>query len=172
MKKAVRLKERTADNVHRAYVAEAKAYHRLKSFAEKAEEEGLPQIAHLFRAVAAAESIHARRHFGLLEGSVRDTQANLELAFQRESNVAGVEYRRMVQEADEDGDVEAVVVFSQARDVEEGHARLYRRALNHLIAQRRTEYHVCPVCGYLVEGQVPENCPVCGAPGSKFAKVR
>jgi rubrerythrin len=71
------VKERTANNVHGAYVAEAKAYQRLVLFAERAEEEGLPQIAHLFRAVAAAENVHARRHFGLLEGSIRNTQANL-----------------------------------------------------------------------------------------------
>jgi rubrerythrin len=165
------VKERTANNVHGAYIAEAKAYQRLGLFAEKAAEEGLPQIAHLFRAVAAAESVHSRRHFALLEASIRDTQANLELAFQRESSVAGVEYGRMLREADEDGDAEATVVFSQARDVEKGHAQLYKRALNHLIAQRETEYYVCQTCGYLADGQVPDNCPVCGAPSSGFEKV-
>ena len=165
------LKDRTADNVHLAFVGEAKAVVRLGLFAEKAEEEGLPQIAHLFRAMAAAEKVHARRHFKQLEGSVKDTQSNLELAFQRETGVAGVEYVRMLREAEEDGEADAALVFSQARDVEEGHAKLYKKALDHLIAQRRTEYYVCRVCGYVADGKVPENCPICGAPKAKFQKV-
>ena len=71
------MKKRTANNVHLAFVGEAKANQRLLLFAKKAENEDLPQIAHLFRAVAAAEGIHAQRHFTLLE-SVKDTQSNLE----------------------------------------------------------------------------------------------
>ena len=61
------MRERTADNVHKAFVEEAKAHERLLIFASKAEEEGFPQISNLFRAVAASESIHARRHFALLK---------------------------------------------------------------------------------------------------------
>jgi len=56
----MKLKERTANNVHTAFVEEAKAHQRLLMFAEKAEKEVLPQIAHLFRAVAAAEGTHSR----------------------------------------------------------------------------------------------------------------
>jgi rubrerythrin len=165
------LKEKTANEVHVAFVAEAKAVQRLLLFAEKAEEEGLPQIAHLFRAVAAAEAVHARRHFMQIEGSVKDTQSNLETAFQRESGVAGVEYGRMLREAEEEAEEGAALVFSQAKDVEEEHAKLYKKALDHLIAQRETEYYVCQVCGYVSDGEAPENCPICGAPSSKFKKV-
>ena len=165
------MKERTANNVHTAYVAEAKACQRLLLFAKKAEEEELPQIAHLFRAVASAESIHARRHFTQFEGSVNDTQTNLEISFQKETSVARVEYGQMLREAEEDGEQEAALVFSQARDVEDGHAKLYKRALDHLLAQRTTEYYVCHVCGYVVDARLPNNCPICGAPSSRFKKV-
>lgn len=166
----MKLKERTAKNVHTAFVEEAKAHQRLLMFAEKAEEEGLPQIAHLFRAVATAEGIHSRRHFALLE-SVADTQSNLERAFQSEKTVSGVHYVKMLREAEEDGETAAALVFSQARDVEAGHANLYKKALDHLIAQRYTEYYVCTVCGYTTERKIPETCPICGAPQSKFQKV-
>jgi rubrerythrin len=27
---------------------------------------------------------------------------------------------------------------------------------------------VCPICGYTMEGEAPDRCPVCGAPSSKF----
>jgi rubrerythrin len=138
----VKLKERTSTNVHTAFVGEAKANQRLLMFAKKAEEEDLPQIAHLFRAVAAAEGVHSRRHFAMLE-SVSGTQTNLEQAFQSEKAVNGVHYPEMLRDAEEDGEEAAALVFSQARDVEGEHAQLYKKALNHLIAQRSTEYYVC-----------------------------
>ena len=164
------MKERTANNVHTAFVEEAKAYQRLLMFAKKAEQEDLPQIAHLFRAVAAAESVHSRRHFTLLE-SVADTQTNLERAFQTENTVNGIHYLKMLQEAEEDGEETATLVFSQARDVEGFHAKLYKKALDHRIAQRSTEYYVCTVCGYVAEREPPENCPVCDAPKERFQKT-
>jgi rubrerythrin len=164
------LKDRTANNVHTAFVEEAKAHERLLMFAKKAEEEELPQIAHLFRAVAAAEGIHSRRHFAMLE-SVADTQTNLERSFQSENTVNGIHYPAMVREAEEEGEAAVSVVFSQIRDVEAFHANLYKRALNNLIAQRSTEYYVCTVCGYVAEREPPENCPVCNAPKSSFRKI-
>ena len=166
----MKLGERTAKNVHTAFVGEAKAHQRLLMFAEKAEEEDLPQIAYLFRAVATAEGIHARRSFAMLE-SVGETQTNLEMAFQSEIAVSGVHYLRMSREAEEDGEEAATVVFSQARDVEAGHAKLYKRALNHLIAQRSTEYYICSICGHITEGRPPETCPICNAPKTSFIKA-
>lgn len=156
--------------MHTAFVEEAKAHERLLMFAKKAEEEELPQIAHLFRAVAAAEGIHSRRHFAMLE-SVADTQTNLERSFQSENTVNGIHYPAMVREAEEEGEAAVSVVFSQIRDVEAFHANLYKRALNNLIAQRSTEYYVCTVCGYVAEREPPENCPVCNAPKSSFEKI-
>ncbi len=164
------MKERTSRNIHTAFVEEAKAHQRLLMFAKRADEEDLPQIAHLFRAVATAEAIHSRRHFELLE-SVADTQTNLEQAFQAETAVNGVHYPRMLQQSVEDGEAAAGLVFSQARDVEGGHAKLYEKALTHLIAERSTEYYVCSVCGHIAEGKPPETCPICDAQKTSFRKV-
>ena len=164
------MKERTARNIHTAFVEEAKAHQRLLTFAKRAEKEGLPQIAHLFRAVATAEGVHSKRHFALLE-SIADTQTNLERAFQLETAVNGVHYPKMLQESEEDDERAAAVVFSQARDVEGAHAKLYRNALNHLIAERSTEYYVCTVCGHVAERESPETCPICNALKSSFRKV-
>ncbi len=162
---------RTGENVHRAFVEEAKAYQRLLLFENQAEREQLPQIALLFRAVAAAEGVHSRRHFTLLE-SVSDTEMNLKQAFQSENAVNGVHYPKMLQEAEEDGEKAAAVIFSQARDVEAIHAKLYKKALDHLIAQRFTEYHLCTTCGYVTESSAPEKCPICGAPRTEFRKIQ
>lgn len=164
------MNERTKKNVHDAFVGEAKAYQRLLMYAKKAESEELLQIAKLFRAVAESEGIHARRHFSLLE-KVSDTQTNLENAFQSENLVNGVYYPKMLKEAEEDGEKTAMIVFSQARDVEEVHAKLYENALKHMMDEKIVDYYICPVCGYLHEGQMEENCPVCGAPKEKFYKI-
>jgi rubrerythrin len=165
------LNERTADNVHRAFVEEAKAHERLLTFAMGAEEEGFHQIAHLFRAVAASEGIHARRHFAQLESSIGDTEENLERAFHSETGIAGVEYQSMMREAYDDEENAVALVFSQIRDVEDSHAKLYKKALDHLIWERKTTYFVCGVCGYVSDGGAPENCPICGADSRLFRNV-
>ncbi|MCX7944013.1 MAG: rubrerythrin family protein [Deltaproteobacteria bacterium] len=164
------MNERTKNNINEAFIGEAKAYQRLLMYAKKAESEDLKQIAKLFRAVAESEGIHARRHFALLE-KVSDTQTNLERAFQSETLVSGVYYPKMIKEAEEDGEKVAAMVFSQARDVESIHAKLYENALKHLMEEREVDYYICSVCGYLKEGSVEDNCPICGAPKEKFYKV-
>ena len=165
------MNKRTADNVHKAFVEEAKAHVRVLKFAERAEGDEFPQIAHMFRAIAASEMVHSGRHYGLLEGGVGDTDENLERAFHSETGIAEVEYRRMLTEAHEDNERVAALIFSQIRDVEGSHARLYNRAMDHVLWERSTTYQICSVCGYVAEGGAPENCPVCGADRSQFQKV-
>jgi rubrerythrin len=164
--------EKTHRNLYQAFVGEAKAHFRLLAYAEKAEQEELPQIAALFRAVAEAERIHTTRNLELLgEVVVKDTETNLQASFQREEKASGVFYPQFIREAEEEGDRRATVSFSQARDVEEGHAALYKRALQHLLAETVQVYHVCQVCGYIAEGKAPERCPICNAPREQFRPV-
>jgi rubrerythrin len=77
----------------------------------------------------------------------------------------------MVRMSEEDGEEAATLVFSQARDVEGEHAKLYKKALDHLIAQRSTEYYLCPVCGHISEGKPPDTCPICGASSLEFERI-
>ncbi len=167
---APRLKPRTEANVLEAFIGEAQAVQRLLAYAARAQREQLPQIAALFRAVAASEGVHARRHFSLLE-RVSDTQANLEQAFQSERSVNGVHYTRMLREAVLDRERRAALVFSQVRDVEELHERMYKRALENLLEEREVDYHLCGKCGYLVEDGPVEPCPVCGLPADRFVLI-
>jgi rubrerythrin len=165
------MKKRTGDNVHKAFVEEAKAHIRILKYAEKANYDGFPQIAYLFKAIAASERVHALRHYGLIDGGVGDTDANLEQAFHSETSIAELEYRKMLKEAHEDEEKIASLIFSQVRDVEESHAVLYKKAMDHVIWERTTSYQICSVCGYVADGGAPENCPVCGADRSQFKKV-
>lgn len=83
------MKEKTKQNIYTAFIGEAKAYFRLLAYAEKAEEEGVPQIALLFRAIAEAERVHATRHLNLVKDIiVNDTDTNLEKSFQREKSIS------------------------------------------------------------------------------------
>jgi rubrerythrin len=164
--------ERTRNNVYTAFVGEAKAYHRLLAFARKADEEGFDQIAKLFRAVAAAEGVHAERHLKLMgEAMVQSTEENLQSSFERETTVNEVYYPRFIREAEEEDEPAAALTFSQARDVEEGHAALYKRALNALLRDETHDYYVCQVCGYIAEREAPDQCPICNAKRDRFRLV-
>ncbi|MBI9085098.1 MAG: rubrerythrin family protein [Desulfobacterales bacterium] len=166
------MKERTRDNIYKAFVGEAKAYFRLLAYAEKADEEELPQISMLFRAIADAERVHATRHLNSLkEVMVKDTDTNLEKSFQREKSVSENEYPNFIQAAEEDGEKVAAIAFTQARDAETFHAKLYERAIMNVIKDVVKAYHVCQVCGYVTEKKIPKKCPVCGAPEEKFNTI-
>ena len=164
--------DKTNDNLYTAFVGEAKAYFRLLAYAEKAKEEDLPQVAALFQAIAEAERVHARRNLELLgQVVVKDSETNLQASFEREEKAAGVFYARFIHEAEEEGNRRAAVSFSHSRDVEEQHAGLYRRALDHLISDTGSSYYVCQVCGYVAEGEPPEECPICGVSREQFRQV-
>ena len=153
---------KTEENNRLAFEGEAKAHVRLQAFAQQAEKEGYAQIAKLFRAVAGAELVHAMRHLRNMK-LVKSTEENLKYSFERETSVNEIIYPRMIKEAVEEGDKAATISFTQARDVEETHASLYKKALDHLMNEVETKYYVCGVCGYISDGGLPDACPVCGA---------
>jgi rubrerythrin len=157
----------TYDALQQAYAGEAKAALRLKVYAEKAEEEGYPQLAKLFRVIAYSEEIHGARALRVLK-EINSTQYNLAASFESEQRVAEVAYGEFVKWAEAEGNQAAVLHFSQSKDVEESHAKLYKDAMNHLLEERETTYHVCQVCGYVADGVLPETCPVCGAGKDQF----
>lgn len=166
------MKQKTKDNVYKAFIGEAKAYFRLLAYAEKAEEEAVPQIALLFRAIAEAERVHATRQLNLIRDLiVKDTDTNLEKSFQREKSVSENEYPDFLKDAEEEGETAAALAFSHARDAENYHAKLYEQAIYHVIRDDVKAYHVCQVCGYVTNKKIPAKCPVCGAPKDKFKTI-
>jgi rubrerythrin len=155
--------------LHQAYTGEAKAALRLKLYAEIAEKEGLPQIAKLFSVIAFSEEIHGKRALKLLR-EAKSTEENLKASFESEQAVAGVSYGNFIKAAEAEGNKAAALHFSQSRDVEEVHARLYKEAMNHLMEERETTYYVCTICGYVSDGILPDECPVCQAKRDLFVK--
>ncbi|HVO68099.1 MAG TPA: rubrerythrin family protein [Syntrophales bacterium] len=163
------MSNKTEDALYQAYTGEAKAALRLKVYADKAEEEGYPQIAKLFRVIAFSEQVHGARALQVL-GRVKSTEENLAASFESETRIAEVAYDQFVKQAEAEENMAAVLHFSQSRDVEEVHAKLYKEAMSHVMEERETTYYVCTVCGYVSDGILPEECPVCGAMKEQFTK--
>jgi len=163
----------TQENLKAAFAGESQANRRYLFFAERVEEEGHPQIARLFRAVAEAETVHARNHFGVM-GGIGSTKDNLEVAIEGEHYEFTKMYPAFIEQAKSEGNEGAETSFDYANKVEKIHHGLYQKALKVLEAGqslRDEPYFVCQGCGYTVAGEVPDKCPICGAPRSKFKRV-
>jgi rubrerythrin len=75
---------KTRDNLKNAFAGESQANRRYIAFAWKADQEGFPQIAKLFRAAAEAETVHAMNHLEAM-GEIKSTPNNLETAVSGET---------------------------------------------------------------------------------------
>jgi rubrerythrin len=164
------MKNSNYENILQAFVGEAKAFFRLRAFAKKAREEGHPQIASLFRAIAEAEKVHAEQHFALLE-KVKSTEENLKYSFEKESFVNEVAYPEFLRQAWANEDHAAIRAFTLARNAEERHAKFYKAALTHMIADREVTYFVCSNCGWVEESAPPETCPNCQKSAEFYFRV-
>jgi len=161
---------KTKENLQTAFSGESQANRKYLAFARKADIDGFPQIARLFRAAAQAETVHAQNHFKAMDG-VQDTAANLQEAIGGENYEVVSMYPPMVSEAEAEGDKRALRSFDWALQVEKVHEALYRKAADTFSQGKdlpETEFYVCPVCGYTHEGKMTEKCPVCGALPEKF----
>ncbi len=161
---------KTDENLQEAFAGESQANRRYLAFADQAKKEGNPQVAKLFRAAAAAETVHAHSHLRALKG-VKNTKENLQDAISGETHEFKSMYPRMIEEAKEEGHKIATRSFTYANAVEEVHAGLYQKALDHLDDLEEVDYYVCSVCGYTCEMEPPEKCPVCGATPKAFMKI-
>lgn len=165
--------DNTTENLKGAFAGESQANRRYLAFSRKAEEEGLAQIAKLFRAAAEAETVHALNHLNIL-GEVKTTEKNLETAVSGETFEFKEMYPGYIETAKKEGNDDAIWSFDVANRVEQVHARLYTKALEALknkLELPRTEYYICKECGNTVEGAAPDKCPICGAPRSAFYKA-
>ncbi len=163
----------TFDNLMAAFAGESQANRRYLAFAKKADADGKPGIARLFRAAAEAETVHAHAHLRVADG-VQTTSANLQEAIKGEGHEFTTMYPEFVAAAKQEGHQAALRSFEFAMAVEKIHHELYSRASEALAAGRDfppSRIFVCPVCGNTVLDAVPEACSICGVLGSKFVEV-
>ena len=163
----------TPENLQAAFAGESQANRTYLAFAEKAAAEGFPQIARLFRAVAAAETIHAHAHLRVM-GRVRSTAENLQSAIAGEAYEFQKMYPQFVEEAKAESNRAALTSFNNALAIEKLHHRLYSEALEMMVAGNdlpSATMYVCDVCGHTVAGDAPDKCPTCGARKERFQAI-
>ena len=162
----------TTDNLKTAFAGESQANRKYLAYAKKAEKDGYPTIARLFRAAAEAETIHALGHFEAL-GAVGATRDNLQDAIKGETYEYQEMYPPMLAAAEKEGH-RAKRMFGFAVKAEAVHARLYQAALAALEAGHDlegAEIYLCPVCGNLEIGKPQAKCAICGLPADRFVRV-
>jgi rubrerythrin len=163
----------TLDNLKTAFAGESQANRKYLAFAGKAEKEGFPQVAKIFRAAAEAETVHANGHLQSMDG-VKSTLENLQSAVDGETYEFTEMYPPMLEQAQREGH-KAKTMFAFALKAEKVHADFYRQALEAVKSGMDLplgEVYYCPVCGHLEFGTPPANCPICNAPAAKYLKVR
>jgi rubrerythrin len=160
----------TEKNLMDAFAGESQANRKYLAFAKKAESDGYPQVAKLFRAAAEAETVHAHSHLRVA-GGVKSTAENLKAAIAGETHEFKSMYPEMIAAAEKEGNANALRSFTYANEVEKVHAALYQKALDNLEAKKDVDYYVCSVCGYTCENEAPDDCPVCKAKKKAFYKV-
>ena len=164
----------TIDNLKAAFAGESQANRKYLAFAKKADADGKPQIAKLFRAAAEAETVHAHAHLRVMNG-IGSTADNLQAAIEGEGHEFNSMYPGFVPAAKQEGNQGAIKSFEFAMAVEKVHYDLYNQAADSLKAGKDLSFSkifVCPVCGNTVLNEVPEKCPICGVPGSKFNEIK
>jgi rubrerythrin len=161
---------KTVEDLKAAFAGESQANRKYLAFAKKADEEGFPMAARLFRAAAAAETVHAHAHLKVL-GGIKSTKENILEAIQGESYEFQKMYPEMIADAKAEGNTQALRSFEFANAVEKIHAQLYQKMFDSLDKQTMVDVYICPVCGMTVEGEPPEKCPVCGALKKFFERI-
>ncbi len=161
---------KTEEHLQEAFAGESQANRKYLAFGEKAEAEGFRQIAKLFRATADAETVHAMNHLREMN-SVKTTKENLEAAIGGETYEVESMYPPMIRDAAAEAKKGAEKSFSYAHEVEKIHAALYKKALDAIGRNEETDYYVCQVCGNTVEGEPPDQCPICKAMRKMFKKI-
>jgi rubrerythrin len=155
----------TEESLKAAFAGESQAAQRYLVFAERAEEESLPNIATLFRAISYAETRHARNHLRVMKG-INATADNLAVAFAGESFEIDEMYPAYAAIAKEQDNAQASRSVKYALKAEQDHKRMYAQARESALAGRDVEalpVSVCEICGHTVIGDVPDKCPVCAA---------
>jgi rubrerythrin len=160
----------TAENLAAAVAGESQASQKYLAFADVADIEGYPNVARLFRAVAYAESTHARNHLSVL-GKIGTTTENLKAAWGGETFEITEMYPAYDAVAKLQENKSAQTSIRYALKAEMGHQGIYDSTLKGVEGKNDLDakpVRVCPICGHTVIGDAPDECPQCGTAAEFF----
>lgn len=163
------MRKMTEQSLKEAFAGESQASVKYQAFADRADKE-YPNVARLFRALAFAERVHATNHLRVL-GGIKGTTENLEVAAGGEDFEIHEMYPAYIAIARLQEEQIAERSMQHAMEAEKVHLGLYQRAKEAVSAG--TDFtagaiHICSVCGWTVEGEAPDTCPLCGAKKERF----
>lgn len=166
------MRKMTEQNLRAAFAGESQAHMKYLIFSDKAEKEGKPNVARLFKAISFAEQVHATNHFKTLH-DLGDTSSNLQSAIDGETFEVEEMYPAYDAVAKLQGEKGAIQSIYGALETEKVHAKMYKNAKDAVSSGKDLtlgNVHICEVCGYTVEGEAPDTCPVCKAKKDRFKK--
>jgi rubrerythrin len=174
----------TIKNLNTAFQGESNASNRYAKFAARADADGFPEVAKLFRATSASEAIHRDNHkaaildlggkvetFELEAVTPGSTAENLQAAIKGESYERDTMYPEFLAVAEKDDARPAMRTLNFAMETEKAHAELYQAALDNLGKQGPVDYYVCNVCGMTVTELPAKKCTVCRKSRDEYKKI-
>jgi rubrerythrin len=183
------------DNLKEAIIGESTAKMKYELYSDKAQEENQPEIAHLFKTIAYAESIHIRNHLKALskisekeikaddivnldqneiKKEVNNTRNNLIQAIAGETYEFKTMYKGFIKNAKNEDLFLAEYSFDLARKAEKVHSKLFIKYLKMLDKNKSFDeiaIFVCTICGNVELGEAPNVCPNCEHDQKFFEKI-
>jgi rubrerythrin len=182
------MKQMTEQNLINAFGGESMAHMRYLHFANQAEKEKFVNVARLFRAIAHAEYIHAGDHYrelkhldgGFVANSMAafgpgDSGKNLKLAIAGETFEITEMYPVYIEVAKYQAEKGAQRTFEWSYGTEIKHKELFEKAKAAVDKKEDVKLgavQVCTICGYTLEGDAPDECPLCKAKKENFLSFK
>ena len=166
---------KTEKNLMDAFAGESQARNKYTYYAAVAKKAGYEQMAALFLETADQEKYHAKMWFREFHG-IGDVEENLTDAAAGEHYEWTDMYKRMAEEADEEGFKELAAKFRGVAKVENSHEVRYLKLLEAYKAGttfkgEAPEGWYCRNCGYIhPTADAPQKCPVCDHPQAYFQR--
>ena len=166
---------KTEKNLMEAFAGESQARNKYTYYASAAKKAGYEQLAALYLETADQEKEHAKMWFKEFHG-IHNPEENLKDAAEGEHEEWTSMYKRMAEEAREEGFPELAAKFEGVAKVEAAHEKRYLKLLESFKAGNTFKGDAplgwkCRNCGYVHEGEeAPEVCPVCSHPRAYFER--
>ena len=166
---------KTEKNLLAAFAGESEARNKYTYYASAAKKAGYVQMANIFEETANQEKEHAKMWFKEIHG-IGTVDENLADAAAGENYEWTDMYKRMAQEAREEGFEELAVKFERVAEVEAAHERRYNKLLESYqngktFKEDEPVQWKCNNCGYIHTGtEAPEVCPACAHPQAYFER--
>jgi len=177
------------------YRDEIQAMHNYHAYAKKAVSEKYPNIAKLFLALAASESVHGRNFKRLVSGlgaarekypqlkvKVSSTRQNIRFAIAVELEEIDTKYPQVLEQIKPENHADAIEYINYAWESEKQHREFLKKIqsgtgiffglLIKRIEGEPSPYFVCQNCGSTLSEIPASSCPVCQGSPTEYKEIK